>query len=323
MKTFFKYLIITFLVGTLGFTGIKLVAIPFFQDKMSQSLEADAMDFPIFAQAEPKDPNLFKNSKKLNVLLLGVESEERTDTIMVASYDVKDKTLDLISLPRDTYYEREGYYDAFLKLNSVYQDKKKEYATAYAVSEILQGMPINYFAKIDYDGVAHIVDSIGGVEIDVPMDMNYEDPTSDPPLAIHIKKGKQVLDGQTAIEFLRFRSGYTGGDLDRIKTQQMFVKEALKQSLSLKLPAVIKTIIENTKTDMPLSMATKVAASASDFNMDNMNTFQIAGESDTQDGLSFFFPDEEGIFLQLTELYSNAKEGEKSSPLVWEKEWDE
>ena len=128
----------------------------------------------------------FKDKNRVNILLLGVNGN-LTDTIMLASFDTDAKHVDLISIPRDTYYHREGYNsEGENKINAAY--RKNPVNTAKAVSEILLGMPINYYAVIDYDGVETIVDSMGGVPMDIEFNMKYSDPYDDPPLVINIPK---------------------------------------------------------------------------------------------------------------------------------------
>jgi len=112
------------------------------------------------------------------------------------------------------------------------------------------GIPINYYVVIDYKNVAKIVDSMGGVPMDIPFHMKYSDPYDKPPLYINIQKGQQVLDGNQAVQFLRFRqggpgySGYPEGDISRIKAQQMFMINAFKQCISFDLPKIATTIYD-------------------------------------------------------------------------------
>jgi anionic cell wall polymer biosynthesis LytR-Cps2A-Psr (LCP) family protein len=112
--------------------------------------------------------------ERVNVLLLGLE-HERSDTIMVATYDTKTKTVDVISIPRDTYVDRDGFANsANNKINSVYTVKGIE-----GLEEMIQsitGIKVDKYVTIDYDGVRAAVDAVGGVEVDVPFHMRYTDP---------------------------------------------------------------------------------------------------------------------------------------------------
>ena len=110
-----------------------------------------------------------------------------------------------------------------------------------AVKDLL-GIDLEYYVKVDlYNIVKEMVDIIGGVDIYVPMDMKYSDPVADPPLYIDLKKGYQTLDGDKALQFLRFRKGYADQDLGRIRAQQEFMKAAIEKALR---PANIVNILK-------------------------------------------------------------------------------
>ncbi len=251
---------------------------------------ADATDiFNIISKGE---------GKRINVLLLGLE-HERSDTIMVISYDTKDKKADIISIPRDTYVERDGFVNsANNKINSVYTAKGIE-----GLEEIIRsitGIEIDKYVTIDYNGVRAAVEAIGGVEVDVPFHMRYSDPYSDPPLDINIPEGRQKIDGSNVMEFLRFRKtnyrGYTdygGSDLERINAQQGFVKEAIDKALGFRLPAVISELYHNVTTDFSLSEVTSLAVGSTGFSTDNLNFHVLPGKSKTLNGLSFYIMDQE------------------------------
>ena len=118
----------------------------------------------------------------------------------------------------------------------------------------------------------------------------------------------QVLDGEKAVEFLRFRknnngTGYPGGDLDRNKSQQAFMKSAFKKSLSIRLPIVAATVIKNVKTDLTLIEAGKWAASAMGVSADGVTTYSLPGEAMYLQGLSFFFADTEKTEELLKHIY--------------------
>ena len=183
------------------------------------------------------------------MLLLGV-NDGLTDTIMLVSYDMKNQHVDIISVPQDTYYGRKGSLAGFSQ-NQCNLQKDGAVGTARAVSDVLLGIPIHYYAVITYDGIGRIVDSIGGVPMDIPFHMYYKDPTDEPPLYIDIPKGPIVLDSSNVGQFLRFRKGspgypgYPDGDIGRIKAQQEFMKSAFRQALGFQLPKVAKTVIQN------------------------------------------------------------------------------
>ena len=243
----------------------------------------------------------FKDKNRVNILLLGVNTN-LTDTIMVASFDMDAKHVDLISVPRDTYYHRQGYNsDAENKINAAY--KGNPVNTAKAVSEVLLGMPINYYAVVDYKGVEKIVDTMGGVPMTIKKGgMHYKDPYDKPPLVINIPEGPQVLDGKHAVQFLRYRHGYLEGDIGRVKAQQEFMKSAFRQCLSFKLPVIAKTVFDNVESDITIGVVTSLAKSAMGISADDIETYMLPCTLPTA-APWYVMPDAEGIAEMINKIY--------------------
>lgn len=248
---------------------------------------------------------------RINVLLVGLEGT-RSDTIMLASFDRKTKEANIISIPRDTYFYREGNYkySDTQKINAIYGMEKDGIKSLVNAVEVLTGMPINNYVTIDYDGVRAAVNAIGGVEVDVPFHMRYTDPYADPPLDINIKPGKQTIMGDQALEFLRFRKtnyegyrGYANGDLGRIEAQQGFVKSAIQKSLSLKLPSVISAIYPHVNTDLTLTEMLGLGKDAIGFNMENLDTMTLPGTDKYLGNYSFYVANGEEITKVVYDLY--------------------
>lgn len=268
---------------------------------------------------EPKDPlqKAIASSNRVNFLLMGMEGP-RSDTMIFASYDSKAKKVDMISIPRDTYYYTKGYDNADLrKINAVYGRSKAE-GSKKAVEEILGQVPVHHYITIDYKGVEKIVESIGGVEVNVPFHMDYYDPTDKPPLRIDIPKGQRVLNGEQSVKFLRFRHnndrtvGYPDGDLGRIRAQQQFMKSAIKKSLSLKLVNVVRTGFDYIKTDIKLSEALGYTAGIIGFDIDDISMTTLPGlpEDRTYNKVksSYFIHDSEKIRELMMEIYDVQEE---------------
>lgn len=243
----------------------------------------------------------YKNSNKVNILLLGVNGG-MTDTIMLVSFDMDLKKVDVISVPRDTYYHRKNRDSAAeMKINAAYRGEAIN--TATAVSDVLLGMPINYYAVIEYDGVKNIVDSMGGVPMDIPFDMKYRDPYDTPPLVINITEGQQTLDGVHAVQFLRYRHGYVEGDMGRVKAQQQFIKNAFKQCLGFDLPNIASTVFKNVESDITLGTALKIATKAIGISGDSMTTYTIPNTLEPNPPY-YVYPDAKGIADMIEEIYS-------------------
>lgn len=245
----------------------------------------------------------FKNSERVNVLVMGL-NDGLTDTIMLASYDMKNQKVDVISIPRDTYYYRSDYISpSAQKINAIFSSDGV-IGTARAVSDVLLGIPINYYAVIDYNGVSKVVDSMGGVPMNIPFHMVYNDPYDTPPLKIDIAEGDQVLDGETAIEYLRYRHGYTQGDIGRVGAQQLFVKAAFKQAIGKDFIKVIKTTIANVDSDLPLGMALKIGTKGLGLEAESITTYLTPGASGTSNGASYWRTDSQEIELMIRQIYA-------------------
>lgn len=215
-----------------------------------------------------KDPvtlfkSLQKEPDKIDFLVLGVDSSDknknkstRSDVMMIVSLDPQTKKANIISIPRDTRVKISGRKN-YQKINAAYAFGGKE-LTLKTVNEVF-GLNLDKYVLVDYDVVRRVVDKLGGVKIDVPIDMKYTDEWDDPPLIIDIKQGEQVLDGETAVKFLRFRknsdgSGYKNQDLERVDSQKMFVAAVLDKITSpkglLKIPALINIYENNVDTNI-------------------------------------------------------------------------
>lgn len=243
-----------------------------------------------------------KNKKRLNVLVVGLEGL-RTDTIMVASYDIDNKIADLISIPRDTYFPRDVYDSPDRKkINAVYGREGIE-GLVPAIQELLN-IPLEKYVIVDYDAVISCVDILGGVEVNVPFHMVYSDPYDEPPLYIDIPEGKQVLNGEQSLKFLRYRKGYSNQDLGRIQAQQQFFKSAVKKALGLQLPSLIKEAYSHVDTNLNVTDVLSIAGNMVGFSTDNISLYTLPGAETPLEGLSFYIPDEEGITNLINSMYS-------------------
>lgn len=260
----------------------------------------------------------FMSADRVNIMLLGI-NEGMTDTIMVATYDMENQKVDIISIPRDTYYYRGSSYKeyAFHKINAIYHSQGVV-KLAEAVSSTLYGMPIHYYAAVDYKGVVEIMDALNdgkGIKFNVPFHMKYDDTTKGYELHIDIPAGEQTIDSSNVMQLLRFRKtnpkyaaqgykGYPGGDIQRIQLQQDFVKEVAKQALKpSNIVDVSKVILENIESDMTYSMATKVATKAMNFDFSNVTTHMLPGTDKIISELSFWVADETQVYDMLGGIF--------------------
>ncbi len=176
-----------------------------------------------------------------------------TDTIMVGSINTTDHTIDVVSIPRDTLVNIPG---SVKKVNTLYSASMNSGGNGIdgmleGVRDLL-GFSVDFHAVVDLTAFVELVDAIGGVTYDVPVDMYYDDPVQD--LHISIPKGEQWLSGEEALKVVRFRAGYASADIGRIGTQQDFLKSVASQMLTLgnipNLPKFISIFTEYVDTDL-------------------------------------------------------------------------
>ena len=237
-----------------------------------------------------------KNLEDIYMLILG-KSQNMTDTIMVVKYSPKNQQASLLSIPRDSFVGKStSSATAFDKINSKYQISPQ--STIDAVNR-LTGLNLKYYVTVDTKALRDLVDAIGGVYFDVPIDMNYDD--SSQALAIHLKKGYQLLNGMQAEGVVRFRhnnngtsypSEYGDNDLGRMKTQRAFIETVLKQTLKVgnitKVNQLINIAKEEVSTNIPWDTLKNYAVALMDFDTNNLKTGALPGAADYYNGLSFF-----------------------------------
>jgi LCP family protein required for cell wall assembly len=184
------------------------------------------------------------------ILVSGVDDHNGgSDTNILVAVDVANSSIYGVSIPRDTKAIINGEAH---KINYAYNAGGTA-LMAETISDQL-GIPVDYSVQVDLQGFVALVDAIGGVTFDVPVDMHYEDPYQD--LYIHIDKGVQTLNGENAMKVVRFRSGYASQDLGRMQTQQAFLKAAAKQTLTAsnlnKIDDFVKIFQSYVETDLTL-----------------------------------------------------------------------
>lgn len=251
-----------------------------------------------------------EKDSKLNVLLIGV-ANGLSDTLMLCNYDPNLGKLNIVSIPRDTYYPRSGYkHAAQKKINSAYGSEGADGSVRSV--EGLTGVNINYYVQIDYRAVEKIVDAIGGLPVTVPHDMDYDDPADN--LHIHFKKGDVVEKGSDIIKLLRWRKnnhggGYAEGDLGRVKTQHDIIKlgidKLLNENSAINLVRVQEPIIEYIRTNMPTGVMLDYISKLSNIKSGSISIDTIPGAPSELEGLSFYVADEVKMAEMLKDMKDN------------------
>lgn len=234
------------------------------------------------------------------VLVLGISEDianPLTDTIILGGYNPGTQKAFMLSIPRDTFVGKsEAHAGGYDKINALYQ---KGIDKTVAAVEGLTGIKIDYYAVVRNTVLPDIVNAIGEVEFNVPIDMDYDDPTQD--LHIHLKAGTQMINGDEAEQLLRFRhnndgssypTSYGDNDYGRMRTQREFIRAvtgqlAQKGSLST-LNKMATAVFKNLETNMPLTKALGYVPHALKFDASSIRTEQLPGVSDKLNSLWFY-----------------------------------
>lgn len=326
MMKFWKIFTIAFVCFVLLISGIFWG----FNTYMKEDHLGDAEEPPI-REEDPHTPDIepeikdelvkaFSESNRVNFVMLGLEGM-RSDTMMFVSFDPDSKGLDVISIPRDTYYPRVGYDGpGKKKINAAYGDHGSS-GVKTVVSDLLLGVPVDYYVTITYKGAASIVNAIGGVPVTIPSPgMYYRDDYDDPPLVINFSPGPKVLNGTDSVKFLRFRQSTPGsggidrnGDLGRIEAQQEFIKSALKQAMKLgNLPSLVSNTIKFVRTDMELQEVMRLATNAISLDLENVNMKTLPGSPKYIQKVSYFVNDAKETRKLLLDIYGVKEENEST-----------
>jgi len=252
-----------------------------------------------------------KSLEPFSALLLG-SSQNMTDTIMIFKYNPQTQNAYLISIPRDTFIgDNKNSARASDKINSVYQGKYPE-KILNAVNKVT-GLDLKYYVLVDTEALKALVDAIGGVYFDVPIDMKYTDKKQG--LYINLKAGYQLLDGDKAEQVVRFRHNqdgssysyeYGNNDTGRMKTQRNFLKAVIKQTLTpsniVNIGKFIDIAQTYVKTNIPMDILKQYIAPAVNFSVDNLETGTIPGVNEKCNGVWIFVANKTKTKTYLAEM---------------------
>jgi len=225
-------------------------------------VEPDALDVLIGGGMRAPEGFTSEDRKELfyTFLIVGLDQGANTDTIIVASYDAQEHIAHAISIPRDT---RVNVSRRVRKINAAHpagtrfgegpdsgiRQLKREVRT-------LIGFEPDFYVELGHEGFVRLIDAIGGVELNVPFHMRYDDPFQN--LSVNIPEGLHLLNGESALQFARFRHSNHGyrsiSDFDRMKNQQAVISAAIDRLIRpesiLRIPEFISIFQENVRTNM-------------------------------------------------------------------------
>ncbi|KIL34629.1 transcriptional regulator [Cohnella kolymensis] len=244
--------------------------------------------------------------KPISLVLLGLDNRPEihslnTDVMMVAAFNPKTKTATVVSIPRDSLLNLEGYkrqkanayYAGFHRVGSSEQNLEGDALHSYArdkVREMLEkftGVPIDYSAVIDFQGFVDVVDALGGVKVNVDQDMRYADSADG--TDINLTMGEQTLDGKQALGFVRYRKSKSGpdqtrpsNDFERNARQSQVLGAIVDRIKSFggatKLDGVINAAGDNMRTDIPKAQIENIISTYFGINRSDIRFIPLTGE---------------------------------------------
>jgi LCP family protein required for cell wall assembly len=228
---------------------------------------------------------------KLNLLILGYQADEAaTDTILLAHLDAGRRTATLVSIPRDTWVPIAGH--GVMKINSAYAYGGPQ-ASARAIAKLMGGIPIDAIVALQPDGAAHLVDAMGGLDVDVDEDMDYDDSSQD--LHIHLRKGQQHLTGSQVAGYVRFRHD-PASDFGRMKRQQHVLRLIIDQLSEpqnwTKLPKILTLARKQVNTTLNNRQLVSLLTVYRNVPDDNVRSFTLPSRAGWVGDASVVFADQ-------------------------------
>ena len=239
-----------------------------------------------------------ESGNRVNILLVGIDDGEaanpkdsphRSDSMLLMGIHKSTGAVSLLSIPRDTRAPIPGYssHDKFGH-SFAYGGVDLTIAT---IHEFLK-VPVHYYVVADWQGFIRVVDALGGVDLFVEADMNYEDPYAN--LKIHLKKGFQHLNGQQAGQYVRFRHDEMG-DIGRVGRQQKFLKalaaQAIRPANIIRLPQIMKILSESVQTNLTPWEFRQVVVALPSLKNNKIQADMIPGDFANIGGVSYWAPD--------------------------------
>lgn len=245
----------------------------------------------------------------VDILLIGSdargEESARSDTLIFVHVNFADERVYLISIPRDTRVSIPGRGED--KINAAYAYGRTSLAIR-TIEEFL-GNELNHFVEVDFEGFKQLVDTLGGVDITVDQEINDQSAQ----YRMHIPKGRQRMDGETALNYVRYRHG--DSDFGRAERQQRFLRalatNTLRARTVLKLPKLVRIFDANITTDMSNREMLALANFLRGVPRNRIELLTVAGESMMIDGISFVEPDQRFVI----EMMERIEAGRSINPM--------
>lgn len=262
-----------------------------------------------FIESAERTLGILPDKRKINILVLGIDKRKndigRSNVTCLMTVDMDTKNVSMLWVPRDSRVEIPGYEWNKIGHAYAYGGPKLSEET---VSK-LTGIPIDYYLTVNMDGFKKVIDALGGVDINVAKRMYYYDPYDagevDNNGLIDLQPGLQHMDGNTALEYVRFRHDEMG-DIGRIARQQEFAKALLADlvtpSVITRVPDALKEVNSSFKTDMPFNELLSMAKIINDAYKQGLATKMVPGEPVYINKISYWLPDIQDMREQVAQI---------------------
>lgn len=280
---------------------------------------------PIVRETPKREKKVDPHIDNISVLFVGMDDSEkrkfsggsRTDALMLATFNDKEKSVKLVSLPRDSYVyiPSKGYKD---KINHAYG--RGGIVSTIDTVETLLDVPVDYYINLNFNAFVDIVDSLGGIEVEVPYEFREQD-SHDKKNAIHLLPGPQVLNGEQALALARTRK--KDNDIERGKRQQLILKAIIDKAVSIKsimkYGEIIDSIGANMKTDLSFGEMTSFIDYLTAGSKLNVETLNLSGKDAYIKGIYYYKLEDSSVESIKTTLQqhlevSSESETETKSP---------
>ena len=259
-------------------------------------------------KSELRDTAVTFGKEPVSILLLGVEDYAsggtggRADTILVATFNPDEKTMNLLSIPRDTKVYIPSK-DKNGKINGSFNNGVD--STIETVEKFLE-IPIDYYATVNFDGFKDVIDEIGGVNVDVPFDF-WEYTDTEPRKKIYFKEGLMHLNGEQALAYARMRKQDPQGDFGRNDRQKQIITSAIDSLISpkniLKIDDIASKVSKNIETNIKASQGISFTTKFKNFSSEDITSLKLTGDGAKDgSGTYYFKPDEEELNKIKTQL---------------------
>lgn len=301
-------------------------------------------DYQPTVNGEVIDESKKETSDKIyNFLIMGHDRAARlTDVIMLINYNIELQRIMIMQIPRDTYVEMpdsdyhkiNGLYNYYCQKASKEGSKDPELDACKYTARFFEknlAIDIQNTAVMDLDGFGGIVDAIGGVDMNVPMRMYYNDPEQG--LYINLQPGYQHLNGNQAEQFVRYRAGFATGDIGRGNSQKVFIAAFIDKLLSSitdvkTLTTITNEVVEYVKTDIGVAdiiyyakQFVGLGKNTKAVSLSNVMMMTMPGRDTMYNGLSYYVMNKDYVSSITSEYYNKdfmKSESGQFVPILWD-----